>query len=70
MEGGSFSKCGSRLSAAHSRLKIVTLFQGFSLLTSQSDDVGMSVCNKHVDSWCSRSRSGILARFRIVKTQQ
>eukprot|EP00959_Pyramimonas_sp_CCMP1952_P429621 8997498-Pyramimonas_sp.AAC.1 len=35
MEGGSFSNCGSRLSAARIPFKMLQQFQGLSLLTSQ-----------------------------------
>eukprot|EP00959_Pyramimonas_sp_CCMP1952_P458426 9476589-Pyramimonas_sp.AAC.1 len=70
MEGGSFSNSDSRPGAAHVRLKILKVcltksqqFQTCSWLTSQKRCFGAM-------SECQGARSGVLARFRVVKNQQ
>eukprot|EP00959_Pyramimonas_sp_CCMP1952_P319661 6688788-Pyramimonas_sp.AAC.1 len=66
IEGCSFSKGGSRVSAAHMRFQHSKCFTG-PRGAVYWHSLGSSKRNSQVDSWRWSPESGVLARFRIVK---
>eukprot|EP00959_Pyramimonas_sp_CCMP1952_P412374 8641690-Pyramimonas_sp.AAC.1 len=79
IEGGSFSKCISRLSAAHTCFQNVQVLHGLRAVPFQNVALALApstfwkiarVCKSIKDSHDRRTRHGVLERFKIMRAQQ